>query len=239
MLIIYLIIASAAIFIGAAIASVSHGNSNFFSTIFGFTAGAVVGILLLLILHLYEELGIVPLFVMWGGFLLIFLIERLTHSHPHPASTDHRWVADLTLIGLSIHALTDGLNLVIATKDEQLGTGLAVAILAHRLPVAIALTLVFLKNSPFLATLGRLSPLAIAPVIGALIGERLLTGAFGEFTEYLTAFAGGTLLHILIHDFKADYTPNRAGKFARVVAFALGFAVVFLITHNIDFWSAH
>ena len=239
MIIVYLCIATVTVFIGAAIAFIPRGNTSLSSASFGFTAGAVLGMLLLLILHLYEELGIFPLFAMWGGFLLIFLIERVTHQHAKPTSMIHLWGADLTLIGLSIHALTDGFNLVVATKSEALGAGLAVAILAHRLPVAAALTLAFLKNYSPRATLGRLLPLAVAPLIGALIGESVVTGTFGEFTEYLTAFAGGTLLHILTHDIKGDYAPNRAGKLAGGVAFAVGFVAIFFITHNSDLWRAH
>ncbi len=240
MIIIYLLIATLSVFIGAAIAFISRGNANFFSSIFGFTAGAVLGILLLLILHLYGEFGISPLFVMGGGFLLIFLIEHLTHRFPKLASKDHHWVADLTLIGLLLHELSDGFNLVIAatTQDKQLGTGLAVAILAHRLPVATALTLAFLKNNSTRGTLGRLSLLAIAPLIGALIGKQVLS-VFGGFTEYLTAFAAGTLLHILFHDFRGDLAPNREGKYRRVIAFAIGLVAVFLITHNSNFWHTH
>ncbi|MCZ6676740.1 MAG: hypothetical protein O7E52_05775 [Candidatus Poribacteria bacterium] len=240
MIIIYLFLATLAVFIGAAIAFVSQDNTNLFSTIFGFAAGAVFGILLRLVLHLYSEYGVYPLFVMAGGFLLIFLIERLSHQPSHPLLSNHLWVADLTLIGLSIHALTDGLNLVVASKDETLGTGLAMAIIAHRLPIAIALTLTFLQKNSLLVTLGRLSPLAVAPLVGALIGERVVTGAFGEFTEYLTAFAGGTLLHVLIHDFKGSYAPNRAEKLVGGVAFAVGLvAAVFLMSQNSHFWHAH
>lgn len=240
MIIIYLFLATLAVFIGAAIAFVSQGHTNLFSTIFGFTAGAVLGILLLLIFDLYSEYGIYPLFVMAGGFLLIFLIERLSHQPLHSILRNHLWVADLTLIGLSIHALTDGLNLVVASKSETLGTGLAVAIIAHRLPIAIALTLTFLQKNSLLVTLGRLSPLAVAPLVGALIGERVVTGAFGEFTEYLTAFAGGTLLHVLIHDFQGDSAPSQAGKLAGGIAFAVGLvAAVLLTSQNSHFWHAH
>ena len=236
MLTLYLLLAILAVFIGAAIAFVSRGNPILFSAIFGFTAGAVLGILLLLILHLYEEFGISPLFVMGGGFLLIFLIEQLTHRFPKLASKDHHWVADLTLIGLLLHELSDGFNLVIAatTQDKRIG----VAILAHRLPVAIALTLAFRKNNSTRGTLGRLSLLAIAPLMGALIGKQVLS-VFGEFTEYLTAFASGTLLHILFHDFRGDLAPNREGKYRRGIAFAIGLVAVFLITHNSNFWHAH
>ena len=173
------------------------------------------------------------LLVMAAGFLPIFLIERVSHHNPRFPIQNHRWVADLTLIGLSIHALADGFNLAIASRHEELGIGLAIVILVHRLPIAFVLTLAFLSDNTriatigrrlpfgsrlhfslrlaFIATIGRLLPLSIAPVIGAVIGERILTGGFGQFIEYLTAFAAGTLLNVVIECFHGGHTSHAHG----------------------------
>ncbi len=173
------------------------------------------------------------LLVMAAGFLPIFLIERFSHHNPRFPIQNHRWVADLTVIGLSIHALTDGFNLAIASKHEELGIGLAIVVLVHRLPVAFVLTLAFLSDNSlistigrrlpfgsrlqfsvrlgFVATVGRLLPLSIAPVIGAFIGERILTGGFGDFIEYLTAFAAGTLLNVVIENFYGGHASHARG----------------------------
>ena len=134
------------------------------------------------------------------------------------------------MIGLSIHALADGFNLAIASKNEILGVGLAIVILVHHLPIAFVLTLAFLGDNSliatigrglpfgsrlqlslrlgFISTVGRLLPLSIAPVIGALVGERILTGRFGEFIEYLTAFAAGTLLNVVIESFHGGHASH-------------------------------
>ena len=170
---------------------------------------------------------------MAAGFLPIFLIERLSHRNPRFPLQNHRWVADLTVIGLSIHALTDGFNLAIASESETFGSGLAVVILVHRLPVAFVLTLALLSDNTliatigrglpfgsrlylslrlaFMSTVGRLLPLSIAPVIGAVIGERILTGGFGHFIEYLTAFAAGTLLNVIIESFHGGHASHAHG----------------------------
>ena len=232
MLIIYLTIAVLSVFIGAVIAFYTlRSNRVVFSILTGFTASTVVGLVgFYLIPHLYKDLGWVSLLVMAAGFLPIFLIERFSHRNPRFPIQNHRWVADLTVIGLSIHALTDGFNLAIASKHEELGIGLAIVVLVHRLPVAFVLTLAFLSDNSlistigrhlsfgsrlqlslklaFLVTVGRLLPLSIAPVIGAFIGERILTGGFGEFIEYLTAFAAGTLLNVIIENFHGGHTSH-------------------------------
>ena len=232
MLIICLIIAVLSVFIGAVIAFYTlRSDPVIFSILTGFTASTVVGLIgFYLIPHLYEDLGWISLLIMAAGFLPIFLIERISHHNPRFPIQNHRWVADLTVIGLSVHALTDGFNLAIASQNEELGIGLAIVILVHHLPIAFVLTLVFLSDNTliatigrrlpfgsrlylslrlaFIATVGRLLPLSIAPVIGAVIGERILTGGFGQFIDYLTAFAAGTLLNVVIESFHGGHASH-------------------------------
>jgi len=228
MVLIYLFLATLAVFVGAAIAVVSFNKARLSSIIVGFTAGAVLGILLLLAFHLYAEFGVLPLLVMVGGFLWMFLVERLTHHDEHHHHKEHLWGADLALVGLSVHALTDGINLVIAANDANLGVSLAIAIIAHRLPVATTLMLAYMEKNRTTIALLRLTPLAVAPLIGALIGEQVISGAFTDFTEYLTAFAGGTLLHILTHQ-RTHLEWSRESKVVGGVAFSLGIAIALLV----------
>ena len=232
MLIICLVIAVLSVFIGAVIAFYTlRSDPVIFSILTGFTASTVVGLIgFYLLPHLYEDLGWISLLIMAAGFLPIFLIERISHHNPRFPIQNHRWVADLTVIGLSVHALTDGFNLAIASQNEELGIGLAIVILVHHLPIAFVLTLVFLSDNTliatigrrlpfgsrlylslrlaFIATVGRLLPLSIAPVIGAVIGERILTGGFGQFIDYLTAFAAGTLLNVVIECFHGGHASH-------------------------------
>ncbi len=292
MLIIYLTIAVLSVFIGAVIAFYTLRSDPIIFAIFtGFTASTVVGFIgFFLIPHLYADLGWVSLLVMGAGFLPIFLVSRISHHNPRFPLQNQRWVADLTVVGLSIHALTDGFNLAIASKHETLGPGLAVVILIHHLPIAFVLTLAFLSDNSiiavigrrlpfgsrlqfsvrlaFMATVGRLLPLSIAPVIGAFIGERILTGRVGEFIEYLTAFAAGTLLNVVIESFHGGHASHAHAphsedahseeehshellslrerlfspqKVIGAMAFMVGLLTVFLLTHAVtnDHQSLH
>ena len=286
MLIICLIIAVLSVFIGAVIAFYTlRSDPVIFAILTGFTASTVVGLIgFFLIPHLYEDLGWISLLVMAAGFLPIFLIEQVSHHNPRFPIQNHRWVADLTVIGLSVHALTDGFNLAIASKNEELGIGLAIVILVHHLPIAFVLTLAFLGDNTliatigrslpfgyrlhlsiklaFIATVGRLLPLSIAPVIGAVIGERILTGGFGQFIDYLTAFAAGTLLNVVIECFQGGHASHTHAshseeehdhseeghthetrpfserisaldKVAGAMAFMVGLLAVFLLTRDV------
>ena len=183
MLIFYLAIAVAMVPLGAGIAFVSRGQQRYFGHIFGLTAGAVLGIVLVMMMHLYTEVGYITILVMWVGFFLISAVEHLTtHQHGnterHTNSTNKRWGINLTLLGLSLHSLADGLNLVIAAREEMLGGALAFGILIHRLPVGTLIAVALLRNQTFAKALIRLTPLILGPVIGAALGDRLLRGGF-------------------------------------------------------------
>ena len=238
MLIFYLAIAVLTVPLGAGIAFISRGQQRLFGHIFGLTAGAVLGIVLVMMMHLYTEVGYITILVMWGGFFLISAVEHLTtHQHTdterHTNSTDKRWGINLTVLGLSLHSLADGLNLVIAAREEMLGGALAFGILVHRLPVGTLITVALLRNQTFVKALIRLTPLILGPVIGVALGEQLLRGAFGELTGYLTAFAVGTLLHVVMDGFRGNYTIESAGNLSRFakVLFVIGFVLTFCVIY--------
>ena len=237
MLIFYLAIAVATVPLGAGIAFVSRGQQQRFGHIFGLTAGAVLGIVLVMMMHLYTEVGYITILVMWGGFFLISAIEHLTthqrvDTKRHTNGTDKRWGINLTVLGLSLHSLADGLNLVIAAREEMLGGALAFGILIHRLPVGALIAVALLRNQTFVKTLLRLTPLILGPVVGAVLGEQLLRGAFGELTDYLTAFAVGTLLHVVMDGFRGNYTTAKTSlsRFAKVL-FVIGFVLTFCVIY--------
>ena len=237
MLIFYLAIAVAAVPLGAGIAFISQIQQKHFGNIFGLTAGAVLGVVLVMMMHFYTEVGYVTILVMWGGFLLIAVIDHLTthQRNETDSNTDNRkfgWGVNLTVFGLSLHSLTDGLALVIAAKEEVLGGALAFGILIHRLPVGALMTVALLRDQIFAKALARLTPLIIGPVVGAVLGEQLLRGAFAELTDYLTAFAVGTLLHVVMDGFRGKYTAeatnlNRTAKILFVIGFVLTFCVIY------------
>ena len=249
MLILYLAIAVVTIPLGAGIAFVSKIQQKHFGNIFGLTAGTVLGIVLVMMIHLYADVGYVSILVMWAGFLLISGVEYLTtHRKPdenrkHTNNTENRWGVNLTVLGLSLHSLADGFNLGIAARQDTLGVALAFGILIHRLPVGTLITVALLRDQVFVKALARLTPLIIGPVVGAILGEQLLRGVFVEFTDYVTAFAVGTLLHIVMDGFRGKYTAentqlNRLAKVLFVIGFVLTFCAIYFF-HGFEGEHAH
>lgn len=233
MLTFYLAIAVVTVPLGAGIAFVSRVQQRHLGNIFGLTAGVMLGIVLVMMMHLYTEIGYVTILVMWGGFLLILVVERLTthqrdETERNTDSKSNSWSVYLTVLGLSLHSLADGLNLAIAARKETLGWALAFGVLIHRLPVGTLISVALLRSQTFVKVLIRLTPLILGPVVGAVLGEQLLRGTFIELTDYLTAFAVGTLLHVVMDGFRGHYTSENTGlsRIAKVL-FVVGFVLTF------------
>lgn len=210
-----MVIASVTVLLGAGISIIFREKQTEFRLIFGFTAGAVLGFVLMLMVHLFTEVGYPTIIVMWGGFLLIWLLERLTHrvqehlgNHVEVNKKKQHWGVNLTVIGLSIHSVMDGVNLSIAAKEQTVGIALALIVIVHRLPVATVITTALRRNYGFGQTTLWLTPLIIAPFVGAFIGESLLHGIFTDLADYLFAFALGTLLHVVMDGFRGSYAPS-------------------------------
>ena len=249
MLTIYLALAVLAVPVGAIVAFVSSEKRNYFGIIFGFTAGVVLSIVLMLMVHLYDAFGLSTVAVMWLGFLLIFLVEWLgprlrkfigKNSHQ---KTERVWIVNVTLIGLSIHSMADGFYLALAVQRQTAGSELAIAVLIHRLPVAIVMGLAFLRHYRLSRTLIRLTPLMLAPLVGVLIGKPLLQGTFNELTEYLTAFAAGTLLHVVMDGLRGGHVSSseKLGDVAKL-AFIMGFILTCCVIYffpNFNLLHAH
>ena len=246
MLVIYLAISSVTVLLGAGLAIFFREKQTEFRLIFGFTAGAVLGFVVMLMVHLvWEESNLMKvnylmILVMSVGFLLIWMLENLTHQirerfgNQTEVHKKNVWGVNLTLIGLSIHAIVDGFNLSTAAKDPTDGIVLALGVLLHRLPVATVITTALRHNYGVGRTMLHLIPLIMAPFVGAFMGESLQQGVFMELTEYLTAFAVGTLLHVVMDGLRGGCVPSEekissSTKIAFVIGLILTLCAMFFI----------
>lgn len=240
MLVLYLLIASVTVLFGSGIAIIFQEKPVQFRIIFGFTAGAVLGFVLYLMVHLFTEVGYPTVLVMWGGFLLIWLIEYLTHRlRKHIREIDETskqniWGVNITLIGLSIHSVADGFNLSVAAKEGPFGIALALGVLLHRLPVATVITTALHRVYGIGYTALWLAPFIIAPFVGAFMGERLLHGVFEELVDYFLAFAAGTLLHVVMDGLRggcvvSEERMSNSTKIAFVVGFIITLCAFYFI----------
>lgn len=150
---------------------------------------ALAVVLALCMLHLLPEAiaggGPWALLAAVAGFFLLARLEKAGAASSGSA---------LLVGGLVLHAFVEGLAL--ATLDG--GSGLGVAVIAHRLPVGLLAWLAMERHGG--ARWGMIGVLGLgaATVAGALLPvphEVLHDGAFGAF---LPAFVAGTLLHVVL-----------------------------------------
>ena len=243
MLLLYLSIAAFTVLFGAGIALFFREKQTEFGLIFGITAGAVLGIVLWLMVDFFTERNYIAILLIWGSFLLIYLIEHVTHRvragfvNQKEAQKKQVWGIGLTIIGLSIHSVADGFNLSVASQKGSEGIALALGIMLHRLPVATVLTAALRSNYGFVQTAFWLTPFIAAPFIGAFLGEQLLHGIFEELVDYLFAFAAGTLLHIVMDGLRGGHisSTEKVGigvKIAFVVGFVLTICAMYFISES-------
>ncbi|MCG9128284.1 hypothetical protein JT359_11845 [Candidatus Poribacteria bacterium] len=232
MLLIYLCIATLTVIAGAGIAIIFKAREWEFRMIFGLTAGAVLGFVLMLMVHQITETRYWTIVVLWGGFLFVWMLEKTTYWLGNQLTNEEKdkkktnWRVNIALIGLSIHSIGDGFNLSVAAEDQEIGLVLALAILIHRLPVATVIATPIRSIYGGAQTLFRLTPLLIAPFIGAYVGEQLLQGILNGLIEYITVFAAGTLLHVVMEGIQRG-TVKSEGKihYSTKFAFVIGLII--------------
>lgn len=149
--------------------------------IMAFSAGVLIGVVFLDLIPEITETSIensldirVLMLTLLGGFLAIFLLEKLTiiHSEKQHDAPGHRHNVGLVgAIGLSFHSFLDGLAIGVGFQaGAQVGFVVLMAVLAHDFADGLN-TVTFMlasRNSSF-RTLALLIINALAPVAGALV----------------------------------------------------------------------
>jgi len=150
-----------------------------------------------------------------------------------PPPENKQKVAAVTL-GLLIHAMFDGVALGIVTSggdDAKLNIVVFGALMGHKAPEAISLTLILLAQefAPCGIIINLLLFAAAAPV-GALIiflilefGTESAENA-GDILGYCMLFAGGTFIGVIFEHILPELKRSETGKFAyfQILIFAIG-----------------
>ncbi|WP_170135967.1 permease [Nannocystis exedens] len=118
----------------------------------------------------------------------------------------HRAALTLAILGMALHAFTDGLALALAHLEGSDSHGLEVAVIAHQLPMAVGVWWL-LSPAGFVVAAGALLLLGAATVAGYVFADasfaRLDAGWLGLFH----AIVGGLLLHVVGH--RSQETDSR------------------------------
>ncbi len=207
----------------------------------GVDAFVVVTVTGLVVLHVLPQSvflgGVLVLPVAGIGVLVPALLHRFDAAQRPPLWRGGRQVLATALLVLAAfgHALLDGVALIDGEghghdghvgghEDGGLST-LAIAVLLHRLPYGLALWVTGRERLGRWRTFAVLGALAAGTIVGALLGQQLLSPTTARAFAVLQAFAAGAILHVLLEAPAFDVSTSRRGSFVGVAA-----GVVVLVT---------
>jgi len=207
----------------------------------------VTGVILLEVIpHSYESIGIWALLLPLIGFAGPTLIEKTFHK---AADTTHNLTIFLGISGLLVHALIDGAAL--QSDQSNANNGLTLAIVLHRLPVGLT---IWWMLKPLLGeryALVILLMMGLSTFAGFGLNQAIASYHDNTIFSSLQAFIAGSLLHVVIHKPHSDgcmhtneahqhhshqHKPNNSIKNLVLrwesLGLAIGFCLLLLIQYN-------
>ncbi|MFO0660461.1 MAG: permease [Polyangiaceae bacterium] len=174
-----------------------------------------------------EQLGVSALFFFGIGLVLPGVVERVgvwlgrtatskSEAHAHWAS------AHLGYLGLVVHQLTEGAAL--GAYPSASAADVAVALGAHTIPLTALVMMGFTRSVGRSGAIVRAAGLAVASAGGILLGH-VATPLVHDGAPWMTAIAGGLVLHLVGHDLKSDAPRTTMLRFFELVALAAGVAL--------------
>ncbi len=172
----------------------------------GFVFASVLGLVVLVIL---------PESVVGGGWLAAaaalvgflgptFLERGLSRAAAHT----HGVTMVVAMVGLALHAFIDGIALAHGPGGGQTQQMLAVAVVVHRVPVALTVWWLLRPRHGLARATMALASVAIATVVGYVFGDAAFISARLLIVQALVA---GSLLHVIVHRPHLAASPRVGG----------------------------
>lgn len=139
------------------------------------------------------------------------------------AGGTHRAALALASLGMGLHAFTDGLALASAHLEGSESHGLEVAVIAHQLPVAVAVWWL-LSPSGLAIAAAALVMIAAATVAGFLLADASFAALDAAWLGLFQAVVGGLLLHVVGH--RSQETDDRPTRIAAVLGGLVGLGLL-------------
>jgi zinc transporter ZupT len=190
---------------------------------------------------------IIPIALINGGLVsIVFLLLGLVFpvfiekAFVHSAHKAHVFVVMLAAVGLTIHAVIDGVALLPQLGNETdsqvflFGSQLAIGVILHRLPVGMA---IWWSVRPTFGT--PVALLTFALIIAATataywFGAPIIEIAETRSLAYFQAFVAGSLVHVVAfgisHDHSAEPLPE-GKEWGYRVGILIGMFLIFAVPH--------
>ena len=148
--------------------------------------------------HSWEDHGLLVLGIMGLGLALPLLTERLSQSLA--LHTDNLALT-VGLSGLLLHIFLEGAALALE------GAGFKVAIVAHRLLVGLMIWWLLRPRFGYWIAFAGLGAAIAITIAGYFLGTLWFDDGAGS--QLYVAFVGGSLLHVVFHQSRADHTHTK------------------------------
>jgi zinc and cadmium transporter len=236
---------------GGSIPLWSRNSSRRLEVFLSASAGVMLGVLGGHMLPEAFEAGPRVAWAIVGGFLFMLIVERFVlphalhaphaaneHTHCDPALEPEHVRADAAgigaFLGLALHTLSDGLALGAAVSDAKIAPFVFLAIVAHKIPSAFALSSIFVRARVRTARVVGAS-VALGSMVG-IGGALFLAGSAagsipaGSITPYAVAFSAGSFLHVAVTDLLPDLHWRGGRKWGLVAALLCGLGATVLLS---------
>jgi len=193
-----LILSTAALLIGPMIYSAVRQYvlaKRIFDGLILLTIAAIIGFNI--VPEALEHGGALAIIVILLGLAFPMLLERLFRK---ATDTAHLVVVLIAATGLLIHAVVDGIALL-----PESGTGLAHAIVLHRIPVGMALWWTIRPSFGAPAAVAMFAFIILATGAGYFIGDTLIEVSGARSLAMLQAFVSGSLVHVIAFGVKHEH----------------------------------
>ena len=170
-----------------------------------FSAGALLSTgLNHMVVESYEAVGKAAIVLVGVGFILLYLIEKVTMIHAcQEEDCETHTFGGFALAGIGFHGLLDGFAIAVSLElSLSLGFLVGLAVLSHRFPTGVSIASIMLANAyPRARSWRLLGLLAGLVVLGAGLGLSVPAGAQTQrFLGLGVALSAGTFIYIATAD---------------------------------------
>ncbi len=197
-----------------------------------FVAVTVGGVALLHVLpHAYEEAGLATLPALAIGFVLPL---GLGHSHSPQREKARSTLILVAFVGLGLHAALDGLALFAPHSEHGSASGslLAMAVILHRLPMALAIWWIAAPELGRRVAVGLLTAIGVATIAGFAVAGEVWGGLSSPSFAILQTAIAGMLLHMVLghHEHRTPETETASARLASTLGVVAGVGLLIAMT---------
>ena len=167
-----------------------------------------------------------------AALLVLFLVESFTVVHSCGEVMEDCHVHSLgtvAFIALSLHAITDGVNLAVGVKTGGVvGLNIALGVILHKFSDGVALAALLLKSGRGARkAFWMCAFFALMTPVGALITSPFLLGLSPLTMALLLGLSGGSFIYIAMADILPELHKNH-DRLTRFI-YPFGYLTVYLI----------